>query len=222
MKRISCIFIANLIFIASYAQLKTAETNHYLFPEFTQGVVLLKTGKKDAKLLNYNSLTGEMIFDHQGSKLAIAKADLGRIDSVFIEERKFVILNNTFVELLHHSKWDLYAQYKCDLKEQGKDAGYGGTSQTSDISSPASVYLGGNVYGLTLPDGFETTPYIYYWLKKDGELTKFTSIKQLKKLYKDQKDAFNAYMEKHDVKYENPESILQLLEHLASNSNLSN
>jgi hypothetical protein len=214
MKRISCIFIANLIFIASYAQPTTAEVSHYLFPEFTQGVVLLKTGKKDAKLLNYNSLTGEMVFDHNGTKLAIAKADLGRIDSVFIKERKFIVLNNTFVELLHHSTWDLYAQYKCDLKEQGKDAGYGGTSQTSAISSPASVYLGGNVYGLTLPDDFEIIPYTSYWLKKKGELTEFTSIKQLKKLYKDQKDAFNTYLEKHEVKYENPESILQLLEHL--------
>jgi hypothetical protein len=108
----------------------------------------------------------------------------------------------------------LYAEYKCNLKEQGKDAGYGGTSQTSAISSPGSVYLGGNVYSLTLPDGFEITPYTNYWLKKNGELTKFTTIKQLKKLYKDQKDVFNAYLEKHEVKYENPESIIQLLEHL--------
>ena len=217
MKHIYCILISNLIFISSYAQLTTAEINHYLFPEFTEGVILMKTGKKDVKLLNYNSLTEEMVFDNNGNKLAISKGDLGRIDTAFIKGRKFIILNNKFVELLYHSKWDLYVEHKCDLKERGKDAGYGGTSQTSAINTPSAVYMEGNVYNLKLPDGFETKPYTYYWLKKNGELKKFVNMKQLKKLYKDKKDLFNDYLEKHDVKYENHENIIQLIEHLELN-----
>jgi len=217
MKRINCILLSNLIFISSYAQLKTAGVDHYLFPEFTQGVILMKTGKKDAKLLNYNSLTEQLVFDNQGNILAAPKEQLERIDTVFIKERKFIILNNKFVELLHHSVWDLYVEYKCDLKEQGKDAGYGGTSQTSAINTPSAIRLGGNVYNLQLPDGFETKRYFFYWLKKDGELKQFITMRQLKKLYKDKNDLFNDYVKTHDVKYEDQEIIIQLIEHLESN-----
>lgn len=217
MKLIFCIFLPHVLFISSYAQVKTAEISHYLFPEFTQGVILLKTGKKEAKLLNYNSLTEEILFDNKGTKLAIAKADLRRIDSVFIKERKFIILNNKFVELIHHSKWDLFVEYKCDLKERDKDAGLGGISQTSAISTPSGVYLGGNAYNLTLPDDFEIDPYFLYWLKKNGESKQFINMKQLKKSYKDKKNLFNDYVNKHEVKYEDPKSIIQLLKYLESN-----
>lgn len=217
MKPFFCLSISCMLFISSYAQVKTAKVNHYLFPEFNQGIILLKTGKKEAKLLNYNALTEEIIFDNRGTKLAIAKKDLGRIDSVFIRDRKFIILDNKFVELIHHSDWDLYVEYKCNLKEQGKDVGLGGVSQTSAISTPAGVYLGGVAYNLTLPDDFETEPYFLYWLKKNGKSKQFTNIKQLKKSYKDKKKLYDDYMSKHDVEYENTESIIQLLEHLEAN-----
>jgi hypothetical protein len=33
--------ISGLIFVSSHAQVKPQEITHYLFPEFTQGIVLL-------------------------------------------------------------------------------------------------------------------------------------------------------------------------------------
>lgn len=217
MKHIYCILISNLIFISSYTQLKYAEINHYLFPEFTQGVILIKTGIKDVALLNYNSLTEEMIFENKGKKLAIAKKELGFVDTVFIKDRKFIILNNKFVELIYHSKWDLYVEHKCKVKELGKPSGYGGTSKTTSITSYSPFYSKGRLYELKLPDSYEIKPYTYYWLKKNGELNKFINMRELKKLYKDKKDLFKAYVKKYGVKYDNQESIIQLIEHLESN-----
>ena len=66
MKHIYCILIFGLMSISSYAQPKFKEVSHYLFPEFTQGVVLMKDGGKNETLLNYNSLTEEMIFENKG------------------------------------------------------------------------------------------------------------------------------------------------------------
>ena len=42
-------------------------------------------------------------------------------------------------------------------------------------------------------------------------------MSELKKLYKDKKDLFKAYVKKHDVKYDNQKSIVQLIEYLESN-----
>ena len=50
MVRNYCLLLSNLIFISSLAQSQTAERDHYLLPEFTQSVVLLKTGRRDVKL----------------------------------------------------------------------------------------------------------------------------------------------------------------------------
>lgn len=212
------ILLFNLIIISSFAQPETAKVGHYLFPEFTQGLILFKTGKTDSKLLNYNSLTEQLVFDTQGTVLAVPKEQLDRIDTVFIKERRFIILNHRVVELLTDAAaWDLYVEYKCALKEKGKDAGFGGTSQTSAINTPSAVHMGGNVYNLQLPDGFETKKYSVYFLVKNGKLNELINMRQLKKLYKDKNDLFNDYVKVHDVKYENQELITQLIVHLESN-----
>ncbi len=201
----------------SYSQSKVIELSHYLFPEFTQGVILLKTGIKNKAMLNYNSLTEEMIFENNGKKLAIGKGELELVDTVFIKDRKFITLNSKFIELIYHSKWDLYAEHKCSVKEPGKPAAYGGTTETSATTSYSSFYSGGKVYELKLPDGYETKTYTYYWLKRNGELNKFINIRQLMKLYYDKEDLFKAYVKKNAVDFNKQESIVQFIKYLETN-----
>lgn len=218
MKHIYCSLIAILICISSYAQPNDTETTHYLFPEFTRGVILMKDGKRNDALLNYNSLTEEMIFEKGGQKKAFMISEMLLVDTVFIKDRKFVVLNGKFVELVYHSRWDLYAEHKCKVEEQGKPAGYGGTSQTGAASSVSSLYSQERVvYDLKLPDDYEIKPYSIYWLKKNGELNKFANLRELKKLFEDKKDAYKKYSKINRVKYQDQESIIQCIEYLESN-----
>ncbi|MCK7537431.1 MAG: hypothetical protein MZV63_43990 [Marinilabiliales bacterium] len=48
---------------------------HYIFPEFTPGTILMKSGRQYEASLNYSTLSEEMIFEDQGKKLAIGKED---------------------------------------------------------------------------------------------------------------------------------------------------
>jgi hypothetical protein len=201
----------------SYSQSKVIELSHYLFPEFTQGVILMKSGIRNKALLNYNSLTEEMIFENNGKKLAIGKGELELVDTVFIKDRKFFTLNSKFIELIYHSKCDLYAEHKCSVKEPGKPAAYGGTTETSATTSYSSFSSGGKIYELKLPDGYETKTYTYYWLKKNGELNKFINMRQLMKLYYDKDDLFKAYVKKNAVDFNKQESIVQLIKYLETN-----
>lgn len=212
MKPLFCLLTAGLICMSSYAQPGFIETSHYIFPEFKQGVVLMKNGKRNNALLNYNSLTEEMIFDDHGQKLAISKNQLPQIDTVLIEGRQFVVQKNVFVELAYHSQWALFIEYKCKVEEQGPSTGYGGTAKTSAATAVSTTTIGGrSVYNLSLPDDVETNPYIYYWLKKDDELHKFVTLKELKKLFPDKKDEIKQYSKSHRVKYNEPETIAQLV-----------
>lgn len=204
---IFCSFI-----VIGRAQIKVVEVSHYLFPEFTKGIVLMKTGVKNEASLNYNSLTEEMIFDDHGKKLAMTQLD--QVDTVYIDSHKFFILNNKFVELIYNSKYALYAEHRCSLKDPGKPAAYGGTSQTSATTSYSSYLSGGQVYELKLPEGIETKPFIDYWIRKDGKVTKFLSVRQLIKLFEDREELIKTYVKKNDVKYDDQKSLVDLIRYL--------
>ena len=177
----------------------------------------MKDGKKKDALLNYNSLTEEMILENKGQKRPLITDEILQLDTVFIKERKFVVQNGKFVELIHHSKWDLFAEHKCILEEKGKPAPYGGTSHTGSATTVSSLYSqGGVVYGLRLPDDYKTEPYIIYWLRKNGELHSFSNMRELKKLFRDKKDLYKNYLKMNRVKYQDQDSIIHLIEYLES------
>jgi len=80
MKRIFYLLILSLLVSVANSQEQNLGITHYLFPEFTKGVVLMKTGLKNETLLNFNSLTEEMIFENKGVKLALDQ--LNQVDTV--------------------------------------------------------------------------------------------------------------------------------------------
>jgi hypothetical protein len=217
MKHLIRVLILTIATTSAYGQSKGVELSHYIFPEFIQGTVLMKSGQEYKALLNYNSFTEEMIFDDNGKKLAIGKEEKERVDTVYIMNRKFFTLNERFVELIYRSGFELYAEYRCNVKYPGKPAAYGGTSETTSVSTYSGIYSGGIMYELKLPDGYTIKPYTNYWLKRDGELRRFVNMKQLTKLFKDKKDLFKEYLSTRDVEYEDQESLVQLIRYLESN-----
>lgn len=217
MKRFYFLLIFSFSSTMIYSQEAVTELSHYLFPDFVHGIILMKNGIENKALLNYNSLTEEMIFKDKGKMLALEKTEQEQVDTVFIRNRKFFTQNNKFVELILHSTCDLYAEHKCEIIPPGTPAGYGGTSQTSATSTYSSLSSGGRLYELKLPDNYKVKPYTFYWLKRNGELNRFINLKQLMKLYDDKKDLCKAYVKKQDVKYDNQESLVQLVKYLETN-----
>lgn len=215
MKQFFFILLAFTTVNVSFGQAKVIELTHYLFPEFTKGVVLMKNGMKNETSLNYNSLTEEMIFETNGTKLAVSQLD--KIDTIFIKNQKFVPINNKFLEIVYQSKYTLFAEHKCSIKDPGKPSGYGGTSQTSATSTYSSYFSGGQVYELKLPEGYQTKPFVDYWLRKDGQINKFLSLRQLSKFFSDKEDLFKVFVKKQDVKYDDTASLVELIKFLEAN-----
>lgn len=186
-----------------------------MFPEFSKGVVLMKNGVKNETSLNYNCLTEEMIFNDKGTKLALGQ--LEQIDTVFVNGRKFLPWNNRFIELIYHSTYSLFAEHKCKIKDPGKPAAYGGTSQTSATTSYSSYFSGGQVYDLKLPEGTETNPFTEYWLRKNDKLVKFLNVRQLVKLFGEKEVLCKEYIKNNDVKYDDQESLVNFIRFLELN-----
>ncbi len=115
MKRLFFVLICSLPFITANSQNKTIELSHYLFPEFTQGYIYMKSGVINKGMLNLNTLTEEMLFMDKGKILAIGKTEIGLVDSVVIKGRTLCCLKRKFSELLLKSSIDLYAEYRCSV-----------------------------------------------------------------------------------------------------------
>ncbi|MFA5649829.1 MAG: hypothetical protein WC914_01620 [Proteiniphilum sp.] len=209
-----------LLFAASMqAQPQRTEVFHYIFPEFTNGTVLMKNGTENKALLNYNAATEEMIFDQNGKKLALAEVTLNQLDTVFIQGRKFVLLENRkFAEVINKNGYSLLVQYKCRVNPPGKPAAYGGTSQTSSTTSYSSWMGDGRMYDLKLPDDYKINPYMVYWFNSGEKWDNFVSLRQIRRYYSKQKALFNKYTKENTVSFDDAESIANLVHHMETNS----
>lgn len=214
MKLISFLVILSLSATSLYTQSKSVELTHYLLPEFTSGSVIMKDGSVNFALLNYNLLSEEMLFNQRGKILALGADMIRSIDTVTIGGRKFVVENGKFFELLYSGKDELMAEYRCSLIAPGTPAAYGTTTETASAKAYSSLYAGGMVYELTLPDGYKTRPYINYWIKREGKLSKFINIKQLTALYKPSSAKIKEYAKTNTIDFKSPDSIVQILEFL--------
>jgi hypothetical protein len=199
----------SLLFYGSISK----EVSHYLFPDFSQGVILMRSGTKNTLSLNLNTLTEQMVFDNKGQKMAVAKKEMPLIDTIYIQDRKFVVLNEKFVESIHHSEWSLYTEYHSKLIEKNP-SGYGSSSETSSSVSVTHMMGNGRLMELEIPDGYEIKSSSFYWLKKNGDLKKVSKMKDLKKLYPEKEDLFKKYIKKNKVKYGNQVSLIQLIDYM--------
>lgn len=200
------------------AQPQTKEVFHYVFPEFTNGIVLMKDGAKHQTLLNYNVATEEMIFDQHGQKLALADVTLMHLDTVIIQDRKFVLIENKkFAEVISQNGYKLLAQYKSKVIPPGKPAAYGGTSQTSSTTSYSSWMGDGRMYQLELPDDFKINPYTVYWIDNGTGWKSFSSMGQIKKFYNKQKTLYNRYTKENKVDFKDQESVAALIHYMETN-----
>ncbi len=200
-----------------YTQDNSSKSPHYVLPEFTEGIILMKDGSKLTEVLNYNALLENFAFKKDDEILAMTQTDIGRIDTVYVSNRKFIRKDGVFLELLMKSDVELYLEHKCNLESStAASGGYGGTSQTTSGRTVSSIENRGNLYDLELPEMYKVKPIKEYWFYKDDVVTKFKSLSQLKKLYKDRKKDIKTYRKSHDVDTKEPQTIVQLIEHLES------
>jgi hypothetical protein len=178
----------------------------------------MKGGRENPALLNYNAATEEMVFDQNGQVLALSEPSLSQIDTVFINERQFVLKNKKFAEVLNKNGYKLLALYKCRILPPGNPAAFGGTSQTSSVDSYSSWQGDGRMYDLKLPDDFEVKPYTIYFLDNGSGLKEIKSMKQLKRQYRKKKTLFDQYISQHKPDYEDPEAMSLLVRFMETNN----
>jgi hypothetical protein len=120
MKKLILTILPAFLFCGLFAQQdqNVKQLTQYLFPDFKEGRVLQKSGTVTKTMLNYNTLTQEMIFIQGDQYLALDK--IGDIDTVFLNNKKFVPGDNMFYEVGTNMPIALLIQHTCDIIPPGK------------------------------------------------------------------------------------------------------
>jgi hypothetical protein len=192
------------------AQVDTARAkSQFLFPEFSKAEVTFKTGPPQKVMMNYNMLSEKMVFKQNSKYLDMIKTET--MDTVFIMDKKFIPVENIFLEVVLESKIPLYFQHKGSLIMPGKPAAYGGTSETSSSAMISTLYNGNSSYNLKLPSDYKVRKTTIGWVKKDGELQKFYNERQFLKIFKTNETKLKNFIKTEHINFEDQEDLINLL-----------
>jgi hypothetical protein len=193
---------------------KKVNTSPYLFPEFTKGVVLQKGGATVEALLDYNTITQEMMFDQNGSKLVLDQAD--NIDTIFIANRKFIPARSVYFEKITETTVPLYVQYKGKAaKNSSGNIMTGGSNQIVSGFS-GTKYKGSQgktnpMYEMQLPDGFQLKTEYYFWLQKGGDFYPASNLKSFVQFFPGKEAAIEAFAKENNISMNKKEDVVKLI-----------
>lgn len=185
---------------------------HYVFDSFQPGKVKMKTGEWFDQKLNYNTVTGEMIFEEKGKYLAIKEPS--QVDTVFIAGRKFIPVDKVFYELVLNGKYSLFQEFTAKLNEPGASIGYGNASASTNAVSINLLRRNGQAYEMKLPDEYLVVPSFTFWILKDGNYQKAGNAKQLIAVFPAKKQWINDFIKTNNTDFLNRNDVLTLVQQL--------
>ncbi len=209
MKLFSSLFIVFVSVTFAIGQNKDKAITHYLFPEFYTGKVLMKTGNIEESRLNYNSLTEEMIFETKGRYLALANVRL--IDTVYIQNRKFIPAGKVFYEVPVNVKMPLLIKHTCSVIPPGKPSAYGGTSETTSVTIINMLFQSGRAYDLKLPDDYKINASTDFYLKAENNYVRINKVKQVIKCFPEKEREIIEFVKLHKTDFDNKEDLIDLI-----------
>jgi hypothetical protein len=205
------LIISTLLPFYSYAQVSIDKSvlNTNLYEVFISGKVLMKSGRTEEALLNYNTENQSIVFKQNEQVLTLT--DLTSVDTVYIADRKFIPVENTFYEIITGTGViGLYVTYTNKRRPVMASTDHTGTSrQSADKASNnvASAYL-------SRPNQLNYTAEVltHYWLKRGNSFYKANNENQLLKVFplKDNPSIKN-YISENKINFDNREDIARLV-----------
>jgi len=210
MKKLRLTALCCLLAYGIFAQVDNVkQLTQYLFPDFAEGSVLQKSGTVVKTRLNYNTLTQEMIFKQGDQFLALDK--LYDIDTVFLENKKFVPAGEVFYEVGTLTPISLFIQHASEIIPPGGETGYG-KSQTSAITHVTDLKSSGRAYALSLPDEYTFRNQTTYLLRKDGNFITVKNVKDVKKVFQAKENLIDDFVKTNKISFKKDEDVIKLIE----------
>jgi hypothetical protein len=180
-----------------------------LFPKFSWGIVKLKTGDKYKAMLNYNTVTQELVFMQKKDFLVLDNPQ--DIDTVYLWNKIFIPFDKAFYELAVMAPVSLFIQHKSYVVQPGVPTGFGATSQTAGPTSVSRIYGARGPIDLKLPKDYKVVDDTEYWIKREGGMDNFDTKKQFLKIFPDKENELSKFIKQRGIDFEKPEKVVELV-----------
>jgi len=205
---------SGMTFILQGQSTSVGEMPQYLFSEFTKCDVIMKTGQINNTLMNYNIVTGKMVFLSNQKYYDLTNPEA--VDSVMLNGCKFIPVGKSFFEVLVAKPIALFIEHKGNVLTAGKPVGYGGTSQVASSTYISSMELSGIQTNLPLPKDYIVNPATVYWIRRGENWADFTNEKQFLDLFPDKSAQIKSFIKENRIKIDKPENLIRLVRYVAT------
>lgn len=185
-------------------------SSQYLFQVFTSGDVKMKNNKIQNFNLNYNTVSEKMVYEQNGKRYDFV--NLAMVDSIYLQNRRFVRVGNAFYEVLLIAPISLFIQYKAKLLPAGTQAGYGGTSQLSSTDRLSSLPSSTGTTNLELPNDYIIKVDDAYWIRKDSSMMSFQNERQFLKIFPEKEGDLKQFIKQNRIKFSELSNLIRLVE----------
>ncbi len=204
-----CIAVYLLPFIGTAQSIADTSRNQgYLFDRFIEGQVLLKSGGVEPAALNYDANKQAIVFLKNG--ISFELTGLETIDTVYVNNKKFVPGKSIFYEVTATTPVLLYTTYTCKTVPVTETVEHsGGVRKTrSEVSNTISdVYMNRPFRG-----DYAVEFRKQFWIRKYHDFYKVNSEKQVIKHFPEKEAAIKAFIKTNHTNFNNPEDLLKLLQ----------
>lgn len=211
LRRLSFLFLL-LTFTSSQirSQIDTVKTiDQFLLPEFSVGIVRMKSGEKVVLDLNYNIVTETMVFKQKGRIYDIVNQ--ASIDTVYVSNRKFIPQGKLFYEVLATGPADLFVQHKGSVIKPSRPAAYGGTSETSSSTYIDNLRMGTQVFRMDTHQEVKIKYDPICLIRKNNEMYLANSSGQLLKILGDKRSQVKEFLKTNKVDFSDPQQVLPVI-----------
>lgn len=206
-----------LIFFCAYSLPVHGQVNtergqlQYLFPAFTSGKVKMKTGEAYSVPLNYQVLSREMVFDKNGHKMALAQPE--DVDTIYLQEIRFVYTGSTFYEVLYSDSISLFTEYRARIESAPTPIGFGASSQSTQ-AVPISTYksLYGANYSLEIAQkDYVIVPEQQHWIRFRNNYYPAENLKEILKIFPEKSDTLKSFVKSGKLNINRSDDLIQLV-----------
>lgn len=192
---------------AQHAEPVLLKNASYLFEKFETGNILLKSGRVERALLNYNTIDQNIVFMNNDTVMVLI--DLPNVDTIYHQNKKYVPFNNKIFEVVD-ADVKLYVSYSSKITGLVTTADRGGITKQADsrVSNTVSNtyvnrnYKNTNVYELVRN----------YWFLSGKELVGLNNEKQLIRKFQPKTDLIRNFVRDNHIDFKKENDIKKLLQ----------
>jgi len=186
----------------------------YRYRGFTDGQLILRNGRANSGLFNYNFLLGEMEFIRSGDTLAIIDKKSIRLVTV---DRDTFFYDNGYIELMYNGGIKTGMKQIFRIREIVRKGGFGETNRNSALETYNLIALYGNFYVIVPNEDWIFEKWTDFFISPPGKGFFPFTMKNVIKYFPLNKDQIKNYLKSNKVDFASGNDLVKFswyLDHL--------